>query len=107
MRRRPDHPDLLRLLDLADEFDVATDAGPDGATWGPEGAGWGRGFEIIAIDRVDPAAAWEVAFMRAGRVTGGDMFTHLAELLMGARLWVEGVLLGVELERRRRRGNSA
>ena len=100
MRRRPDHPDLLRLLDLAGEFDDATDAGTDGAAWE-------RGFEIIATDRVDPAAAWEVAFMRARRATGGNMLTHLAELLMGARLWVEGVLIGVELERRRQRRNSA
>lgn len=99
--RRPDHPDLLRLIELVDEWDRAIDDAGDGGEKD-------RVYEMIAADKVDPQAASYVGMQRALRAYGVDdlpgMVNRMAEVARGTTLWMEGVLVGVELERRRSRG---
>lgn len=101
MMRRPDHPDLLSLIEIVAQWDDAID--------GVDGEEKDRVYEMVAKDKVDLKAAAYVGLQRAIRVfipnkQLGDVkatIEHMGETSGGATLWMEGVLVGVELERRR------
>lgn len=103
MPRPPDHPDLLALLDLVDELDRLLEDATDGVTRE-------RLLQLAATDRVDLRAATHVGHQRARQIWGADTFdaltAQMADLARGAVLWREGVMVGVELERRRQRGRA-
>lgn len=101
MMRRPDHPDLLALIEIVASWDDAID--------GADGAEKDRVYEMVGKDKVDLRAAAYVGMQRAMRAyipnhQLGDVketVAHMGETAVGATLWMEGVLVGVELERRR------
>lgn len=101
--KRSDHPDLLALLDLVDELDRLLEDATDGVARE-------RLLEMAATDRVDLRAASHVGHRRARKMWGAHTFAaltaHMADLVRGAVLWQEGVVIGVELERRRHRGRD-
>lgn len=98
-----DHPDLLALLDLVDELDRLLEDATDGVTRE-------RLLQLAATDRVDLRAATHVGHRRARQMWGADtiaaLTSQMADLARGTALWREGVMVGVELERRRQRGRA-
>lgn len=96
---RPEHADFEVLVQIVTEvlsqrIDTAEDSNAE--------------FEKVLAETIDPASASYMALQRALRSFGlaspQEIVTRMDDLFRGCSLYLEGLIAGVEFERRRAAG---